>query len=376
MTLTRPKAWILAGCTAAAALVLGAWWWQDRAAPIQAIMVQPFTGEAKLAEPLRDEIADDLARIPGLPVVKQPADSPVVTGVLEGQVERSPDRIHMVAQLRRADGHRYWSRTFDRPIADLPAIAEEIAAAVNGRARRKNPSRYRPALTAYDAYLEGRYRFDHPENGGLAMAVARFEDATRLDATFAKAWAWLSISREYRADSGAVRPNLVLPEARDAADRAVALDSNAAESHLALGLVSLQYDWDWDQAKQELDRAVQLSPGWAMAAYWRERWNQAMGHRPEPQFHFANLPPVTGGDDARQLLANADDIRVETYISAAALALVANGIHDTDSTFHWLDEAYDERCVQLPYILWDPSLPHDDPRYLDLMKRMKLGGTE
>ena len=189
-------------------------------------------------------------------------------------------------------------------------------------------------------------------------------------------FAWLSIAKQSLADSGAARPNMLLPEARDAADRAAALDPDAAESHLALGINYLQYDWDWPAAKTELDRALQLSPGWRLATEWRERWDQAMGRVQAPQFHFANVPEVRDDGEARKLLEDAADIRVETYMSAAALALIANRIHDTESTFQWLEQAYDERCVQLPYILWDPSLPRGDPRFADLMRRMKLGGTE
>ena len=372
MTLTRRQIWI-AATIATAALAAGGWrWWRGRPVRIQAVIVRPFAGEGSLAEPLRDEIEEDLARVGGLAIVNQPAAPPAATGVLEGRVERSAERIRIVAELSRQDGHHYWGRILDRPIADLPAAAEEIAAAVNPKARRKKPSKYKTAPAAYDAYLDGRYRFDHPDGDGLATAVARLEDATRLDASFAKAWAWLSIAKEYQADRGEVRPNLALPEARDAADRAAALDPDAAEAHLAVGIADLQYDWKWADARNEFDRAAQLSPGWAMARYWRERWDAAMGHGTEPRFHFANLPPIKSADDARKLLEDADDIRVETYISAAALALTANGIHDKENTLRWLDEAYDERCVQLPYILWDPSLPRDDPRFADLVKRMKL----
>ena len=158
MTWTRRKVWIVG---AALALALGAsgWWWSRRPAWIQAIVVKPFAGQATLAEPLRQEVLEDLARIPGLRIVNEPAAPPAVTGVLEAQVERSADRIRIVAELSRADGHHYWTRTLDRPIADLPVIAEDVASAVNGKARRKKAPKYKPALTAYDAYLDGRYRF-------------------------------------------------------------------------------------------------------------------------------------------------------------------------------------------------------------------------
>ena len=372
MTWTPRKTWI-AGTAALAVLAAAAWWWNRRPAHIQAIIVKPFSGQSSLAEPIREEVLEALGRIPGLSIVDQPAGPPAETGVLEAQVQRVDDRIQIVAGLSRPDGHHYWTHKFDHPIANLPTVAEDVAAAVNGKARRKKGPKSKPAVAAYEAYLDGRYRFGH---GDYAVAIARLEDATRLDPTFAHAWAWLSIAKEYLADSGAVRPNLALPEARDAADRAAALDPDAASSQLALGMVNLQYDWHWNDAKTQLDRALQLSPGWRLAADWRERWNQAMGHKPAPQFHFANVPDGQDDAAARKLLEDADDIRVEGYISAAALAQIASRLHDTESTFRWLEEAYDERSVQLPYILWDPSLPRSDPRFEDLSRRMKLGGTE
>lgn len=374
MTVPPRRACYLAA--AAAALIAGAAaWWQTRPDKIDAIVVRPFGGAAPLAGALRDEILDDLARVPGLRVLPEAAAPLAHTGLLEASVERSSDRITVVAQLTRFDGHRYWTRKFDRPLPDLNAIPLEIAASISSRARRKD-ARHKPPLAAYDAYLAGRSDFDRPQDGGLARAIECFDRATGLDPDFAEAWAWLSIANEYLADSGAVRPNLALPAARDAADRAAALDPGSAAAHLALGMIDLQYDWDWTAARQELDRALQLSPGSPMAAYWRERWNQATGRAAPPDFHLANLPPVHNEAEARQLLDDADDIRVETYLSAAALALVANGIHDTDGTFQWLETAYEERCVQLPYILWNPALPRSDPRFAGLLRRMNLETTD
>ncbi len=352
------------------AVLIAAAWWNRRPAQIQALIVKPFSGQASLAEPIREEVLEDLGRVPGLSIVNEPATPPAETGVLEAQVQRVDDRIQIVAELSRTDGHRYWTHKIDRPIAELPTVAEDVAAAVNGKARRRKAAKSKPTVAAYQAYLDGRYRFVH---GDYAVAISRLEDATRLDPTFAHAWSWLSIAKEYLADSGAVRPNLALPEARDAADRAVALDPDAASSQLALGMVNLQYDWNWEDARVQLDRARQLSPGWKLAADWRERWDRAMGHGPVPQFHLANIPAASDDAAARKLLEDADDIRVESYISAAALAQIANRLHDSESTFRWLEEAYDERSVQLPYIFWDPSLPRNDPRFEDLSRRMKLG---
>ncbi len=370
----RQIRYLAVGGAAAMALAGAFLWWHGRPAHIDAIIVQAPSGETQLAAGLREEIIGDLARAPGLRVVTAPAGEPAVTGVLDMEAQRSADRIRMIAELHRVDGHHFWTHTFDRAFTDLPSLAEEIAAAINPRVRRRAP-RHKPLLAAYEAYLQGRYYFDQPENGGLDQAIVRFEDATQKDPDFALAWAWLSIAREYQADRGAARPNDALPEARDAADLAVALDPDLAEAHLALGIDYLQYDWQWHDAKSELDRAAQLGPGSALVAYWRERWNAAMGRGPEPDFHFANLPPIHNADDARKLLDDADDIRVETYISPAALALVACRIHDAQTTLHWLDVAYEEHCVQLPYLVWNPELPRSDPRFADLLRRMGLGSA-
>jgi tetratricopeptide (TPR) repeat protein len=95
------------------------------------------------------------------------------------------------------------------------------------------------------------------------------------------AWAWLSIVREYRVAAGMARPNQLMPASRDAAERAVALDPDSGIGHLALGIVKLQYDWDWAGAKEELDRAVKAFPESALTLDWLGRWFQSQGRMTE-----------------------------------------------------------------------------------------------
>src|SRR5262249_43922853 len=106
----------------------------------------------------------------------------------------------------------------------------------------------------------------------LRQAVEKFTRATDADPLYAPGWAWLSIAQDYLAEDGAVRANEAMPESRDAAERAVALDANSSDSQTALGIVRLQYDWEWSEAKAAFDRALELSPGSAFVRYWRARW--------------------------------------------------------------------------------------------------------
>jgi tetratricopeptide (TPR) repeat protein len=286
-------------------------------------------------------------------------------------LERSDSRLTLALHLKRTDGRRQWDRIIERPIAELPAATLEAAGFISSEARKRAP-KHKPAQGAYQPYLEGRGWLARQDGDSIKKAIDCLQRSVNADPEFALAWAWLSIAREFPADAGAVRPNEALPPARDAAERAVTLGADLAEAHAALGIVRLQYDWDWDGAKHEINKALELNPGSRVASYWRARWQEATSHAAPRTLSFANVPPLHGDADARKLLQDADDIRVETYISPVALALVANSVHDTDSVFHWLDEAYDERSVQLPYAIWDPSLPRDDPRMADLKQRMKL----
>lgn len=338
----------------------GVYWWHQRVPPIDAVVVDPLTasgGPPWLAGAITEEIVDALR-----PAAK-PEAGRELTAKLNAQVSMAGDRAKVVATLSSLDGHRYWTKTFERP---LPEVGRDVAAAILPGVRHK-ASKHKFPAGAYESYLQGRERVASKD---FMQAMSNFEAATDKDGGFAAAWAWLSIAREYLAETGSARPNELLPGARDAAERAVTLDPESADTHLALGIVKLQYDWDWETAGRELERALELRPGDPRAAQWHERWLEAMNKAPAAPVPLANLPHDP--DEARRLLAEADDLRARSYVSPLEFALAANLAHDSESLFHWLDVAYEERSVQLPYLLRSPALPQSDPRLLDLIHRLKL----
>jgi tetratricopeptide (TPR) repeat protein len=356
-------------CLAAGAIVFLS---RAPAADVTSVAILPIrsANDDPLARGLTEDITDALSRVHRLRVEPQSA----AQATLEGEFERTDNRVRLVLHLNRTDG-RHWERTLERPAGEMWAMALDAAAFLSPEARKRAPQ-HKPPGAAYEAYLEGRSCLAREDANSTQKAIECFERATNLDPDFALAWAWDSIARENLADAGAARPNETLPQARDAAERAVTMGAEIAEAHAALGIVRLQYDWDWEAASRELDRALALSPGLRVAHYWKARWLEAAGRAAPRVLRFANLPPHDDGPAARKLLDDADDIRVETYISPVALALVANSLHDIEGVFHWLDVAYDERCVQLPFAVWDPALPRNDPRMADLLQRMKLSATQ
>jgi TolB-like protein/Tfp pilus assembly protein PilF len=461
---------------ALAATLLLAWagsWWHARAASagIRSLAVLPFVDLSPrkdgdwFGDGIAEAVIETLARRSGLHVTAPASALAIrdktrdiaeigrqlgVAAVIQGSLSRSGGRLRIAVHMIRAtDGFLLWSATFDRPARDAVSVQQEIAAAIAARIRMGSATpgsrRPQPPPAAYDAYLEGRSFFNRADPAVLDKAIERLEEATRIDPEFALAWAWLSIVREYRVDQGMARPNQAMPGSRDAAERAVALDPDCGEAHLALGIVKLQYDWDWAGAKQELDRAIQLNPESGFALDWRAHWFETQGRmeeamtetgrslaldplspvvlddaagqyltvgQPERAIPFAQRAAELYPDDptaraaraglrffaghfpataqappfvpaciaarqgdpsgARRLLDQAEDLPDDELLPAAAYVQLAAAIDDRDRLFSWIQEAYDERAVQLPYLRLLPDMPRSDPRFAGFLEEMNL----
>jgi TolB-like protein/Tfp pilus assembly protein PilF len=269
-------------------------------AEVRSLVVLPFVNltqqnEDWFAASFTGEIIDALERVPGLHVVGRTSAFRIkgdggrelgVNAVLQGSIRQTAGRLHIALTMtRRSDGYRLWTTEFDRPARDLRKAHEDVANAVAGRLQVRLPAvsshRHLPPEQAYAAYLQGRYLFDQGNSEALNRAEERLQEATGIDPNFVAAWAWLSIVREYRVAAGMARPNQLMPGSRDAAERAMALDPESGEALLALGIVKLQYDWDWAGAKDELDRAAKAFPESPFALEWRARWFQTQGRMSE-----------------------------------------------------------------------------------------------
>jgi len=123
---------------------------------------------------------------------------------------------------------------------------------------------------AYQVYLKGRYHWNQwPQ--GLLQAVAYFRQAIELDPNYAPAYA--SLASCYSSLGFFRPPKTVFPKAREAALQALELDETLAEAHAALGVVSVDFDWDWPETEGRWRSALKLNPNSVdghrlAAAYW------------------------------------------------------------------------------------------------------------
>ncbi len=195
--------------------------------------------------------------------------------MLEGSVRTSGDSLRITAQLNRvSDGYQLWSRTYERQMRDIFAIQRELSQSIADQLRAGEvPDRNTTSnLEAHRLYQEGHYFFaQHQVPQSYRKAIDRYQQAIALDPTYAAAYAGLADAYAYLAEQFVVAPVEVMPKARAAAEKALALDDLSADAHTSLGLVKLDYDWDVEAAQREFTRAMQLNPSSGYIRHWYAR---------------------------------------------------------------------------------------------------------
>ena len=198
--------------------------------------------------------------------------------LLEGSVRKSADRVRIaVALVKSADGANVWSETYDREMKDIFAVQSEIAGAVakhlkvallghDGQTAPLPPTA-RPSnqsVEAYNALLQGNFYFERRTAEDIRKAIGYYVEAIRLEPRYALAYAKLSITAQHLAvNYGSLAPKEkqeAIAQARSAAERALRLDPNLAEAHVAQGKIMENADFNLTGAEAEYRRALALAP--------------------------------------------------------------------------------------------------------------------
>ena len=262
----------------------------NTSAPIRSIAVLPLQNlsgdpaQEYFADGMTESLISNLAQIHALKVISRTsvmryknttkslpeiARELNVDAVIEGAVQRSGNRVRITAQLIQAptDTH-LWARNYERDQTDVLKLESEVAQAVADEIRIQLTAEERSRLgtsrsidpQSHEAYLLGRHHFSKGTREGWKQSIQYFETAIRLAPDFAAAYAGLSDSWLNRGIFELNFKDTDTP-ARAAAMKAVELDGQLAEAHIALGNVKFNYDWDWNGAEQEFMRALELDPG-------------------------------------------------------------------------------------------------------------------
>jgi len=198
---------------------------------------------------------------------------------LEGSVRREAQRLRITAQLIEIkDQTHLWAHNYDRSANDLLAVQQEITQEIAEELKLTLDSAHATTHRAtaaqnisyetYDLYLKGRYFWSKRTSEGFRQAAENFQQAITQDPSFARAYAGLADTYALMSTWDQGPANDLMPKARAAALRAIALDDSLAEPHASLALVAENYDYDMQTAEKEFRRAIQLDPSYATAHQW------------------------------------------------------------------------------------------------------------
>jgi TolB-like protein/Flp pilus assembly protein TadD len=266
---------------------------------------------AFFADGIQDELLSNLAKIKDLKVISRTSVMQYKTGitrnlreiarqlgvsnVVEGSVRRSGNHVRVSVQLIDALADRHiWAQNYDRTLADSLALqgelATEIAAGVGTTLSPQEKARVEAKPTknpaAYDAYLRGRAftpASQFIDKSTYERAIQSYQEAVKLDPSFVLAWVNLSYVQSSSFWLGVDPSPERLAAAKDAADRALGLDPNLPETHLALGYYRYygQRDFagalaEFQQAEQGLPNNVDVIRAIALIQRRLGRWDEAI----------------------------------------------------------------------------------------------------
>ncbi|MDH3640942.1 MAG: TIR domain-containing protein [Gammaproteobacteria bacterium] len=293
-TKANTRGWMLT----AAALVLAAgafyFWPQTPTVDAASVAVLPLknvsgdSSQSYLVDGMHDALISNLSKISSLKVTSatsvrrvdknlttpQIASILGVANILEGSVIREGDQVRVIVQLvdAIADEQR-WSETYNRQVTTMLALQGEITRAIAEAIKVRLTPQDELSIEAavdmkpetHDAYLRGMYELHKETLRGYRNGIRILKGALENDPESALAHA--GIAYGYTMLGHSYYPDTAYPKAREAAQKALALDDSLPEVHLAMGMYKLYFDWDFEEAETFLRQALELNPSLVSAHY-------------------------------------------------------------------------------------------------------------
>jgi TolB-like protein/Tfp pilus assembly protein PilF len=318
--------------------------------------LSPSPDDAYFAAGIHDALITSLSRITALMVTSRTSARRVnselsvpeigrqlgVAKLLEGSVLLDGDRVRVIVQLiDAASDLSLWADTYEREVADIFALQNEVARTIAGVIEVRLTPREEAALAEakpvrpdiYRAYLKGMYQFFQETPEADWRGVKMLEEVLRQDPTSALAHAGVAYGY---ANIGHAPPFPAdtYPKAKAAADIALQLDPELAEAHQAVGMYRLLYEWDFEGAERALKRAIELNPNLTWSHFdlaWLyellgPEWEEESLAEGERTRELSPLNPYMVGSLAWQY---ADACRYEEALRLAREAIRLNPEHPT-----------------------------------------------
>jgi serine/threonine-protein kinase len=299
---------------------------KQRGEAIESLAVLPFVNASVdssmeyLGDGITETLINKLSQLPRLKVMSrssvfrfkgtdpQEAGQKLgVRAVLLGRVLQRGDNLQVSAELIDvSDNTHLWGEQYNRKSADILIVQDEIAREISDKLKLrlgdKDSERFAKRSTnnteAYQQYLKGRYHWNKRSAEGLRKAIEYFQQAVDLDPNYAVAYSGLADAYSVLGvfDYSIMPPRDAFPKAKAAAQKAVEIDPDRAESYASLGLINANYDHDWPAAELNLKHSIELNPSYATAHQWYAEYLTACGRLDEgvaEMKHALELDPLS-----------------------------------------------------------------------------------
>ena len=264
--------------------------------PAKSIAVLPFDNQNRdpdteyLSDGIPESIINSLSQLPNLKVMSRNSvfhykgkntDAPAVAKelkvqtVLTGRMTQRGDGLSISVELINAqDNSQIWGQQYNRKLADVFAMQEEIAKEISEKLRLKLTGAERQQLAkqptqnlkAFQYYMQGRAYTQRRTREDLLEAISYCEKAIEEDSNYALAYAGLADATAALGVRGYIAPLEARRKAGEAARKALVLDENLAEAHAVIGYVDTAFTpYNFSLGDRELRRAIELSPSLALA---------------------------------------------------------------------------------------------------------------
>jgi TolB-like protein/DNA-binding winged helix-turn-helix (wHTH) protein/Flp pilus assembly protein TadD len=278
---------VLAALALAAA---GAFYFSARPPAIRSVAVLPFVNEGGnedveyLSDGVAESLINSLSQLPDLKVIArsssfryrgrgadahEAARALGVEAVLTGRVfQRGEDILISVEVVDARDNTQVWGERYQRRLADLVTLQQEIARDVSQRLRvrlsgsdeQRLAKSYTKDAEAYQLYLKGRHHVLKLTPAENQKGVSYYQQAIAADPSYALAYFGLAQAYSSLAISGELPPAEWFLKAKAATHKALELDDQLAEAHASHGYLLFWHEWNWGEAEKQFRRALELNP--------------------------------------------------------------------------------------------------------------------
>lgn len=195
--------------------------------------------------------------------------------VLEGSTRSIGARVRIAAQLIQVrDQTHIWADSYDAEMRDIldvhhniaSAVASSISVALHEASGQSVVRSVDPQ--AYEDYLRGRFLFEQRTEDSLIAGMQHFRKSAELDPRFAGTYAGIADCYALLEYYGYMSPKEAYPNALAAVMKALQLDPQSAEAHLALGYIRNHYEWNWREGESEVQTAIAINPSYSLAHQW------------------------------------------------------------------------------------------------------------